>query len=96
MPVGESVVFGQVRTDTKIPQGNFWTGDFSYVSVMDVQRSLPVLRTPPIEDRGGLFCWHLPPGKYAIYELGRTRTPGSGVQFLSRNHAVEKGPPIGN
>lgn len=64
LPAGESAVFGRIMTETKMPKG-------TYVSVMDVQRSIPVLKTPPLKDHGGLFCWHLPPGQYAVFELGR-------------------------
>jgi hypothetical protein len=62
IPAGESVVFGEIK-----PEGNLY---YDFISVVDTRSSIPVLKQPIAKERTPFF-WHLPPGKYAVFELER-------------------------
>jgi hypothetical protein len=76
VPPGESVVFGEIRTNLKktSPGGI----GFRFVSIMDAQRSIPVM-TQHIYDTRTPFFWHLLPGKYAVFEINLGHTHADSI-----------------
>lgn len=84
IPKGESVVFGKIGLDWKIPDNIFMVDNReSNLRVIDTQRSVPFARQP-LKGKGHSFYWHLPPGNYAIadithFQSGLTTAGGSKV-----------------
>jgi hypothetical protein len=62
VPAGESVVFGEIKLEANLSH------HYDYVSVINTRSSIPVLEQPVANEKTPFF-WHLPPGKYAVFEL---------------------------
>jgi hypothetical protein len=59
VPAGESVIFGEITKNLNV------RGD---VGLIEAAHSWPVMRQP-VDGTRTFFCWHLPPGKYAIWNF---------------------------
>lgn len=85
VPAGESVVFGEIRTEGQLPKR-------PYISVIDLRTSVPVLQQPLAEGDTPFF-WHLPPGRYAAFELGTGHRSDFGCEMTSGRIYAEFGVP---
>ena len=77
VPAGESVVFGEIKHQKNLSH--------CFISVMNTRSSIPVLEQP-VANETTPFFWHLPPGKYAMFELEFVW--GGGGDIDSRSHRI--------